>query len=610
MLKPTFSTTAIAAAVAAFVLIIAPHADAAFTDQGATILGGINLSGRSASLADIDNDGDLDLLFQGAASSGLATPPVLMQNNIIGTGSATFTNITSTLAYSLPSSSNASWSAAWGDYDGDGKIDVFIGETNSGSTRGALLKNNWPNNFTNVSATTINDPGFHQNVAWGDFNNDHRLDLVIGMEGPELNEIYLQNANDTFTASGAAVGIQAAYGNKSYGLAIGDYDNDGDMDIYISTCISTGTIRNNFYKNMLKENGTLSFVDVADTNGTQNMTNTYGTEFVDFNDDGKLDLFVTGADGQPSKIYRNNGDGNFTDVDTITGHALLSDVGTDLNGFKAIDYDNDGRLDLFFHDNLSGSGNIKLYHNDGNWQFSNVTSALGLAGGANTGAGGYDGVWGDIDRDGDQDLINPNNGTFSGTPTPERVYVNDATTNGNHWLYLDLIGPSWNTTGIGTSVYATLISGPVNQVTLRREANTNAGTFNQSDLPVHFGLGTADHVDWLRVVWPDGTVQFLHSVAANQYLPVSYANALPGDFNGDGAVDVGDYVVWRNNFGAPFTVNDYNTWRANFGKSLSGGVGSGSAVPEPTALWVAVIGASMLLNARRQRASAVSRSRY
>jgi hypothetical protein len=562
-------------------------AHAAFSDQSAAILGGANFSTRSASLADIDNDGDLDLLFQ---TSGA---PALFRNNFINAGGAaslTFTNVSSTM---LPSGLSASWSAAWGDYNGDGKVDVFIGQTNSGSTTGTLLKNNGAAGFSNAGAATgLNAPGFAQNVAWGDFNNDHRLDLVIGMEGPVLNQMYLQQAAGTFTPVGAAVGIQTSPGMKSYGMAIGDYDGDGDSDIYISTCTPTGTIRNNFYKNMLKETSTLSFVDVADSNGTQNMSNTYGAQFTDMDDDGRLDLIVAGADGTPSKIYRNDGNGSFTDVDTLTGHPLLTNVGTDLNGLKLVDYDNDGKLDLYFHDNLSGSGNQRLYHNEGNWQFNDVTTAMGLSGLSNTGAGGYDSTWGDINLDGAQDLIDVNNltATINGhsTNTPEKVFINDAASNGNHWLYVKLAGPSWDTTGIGSSLYATLDLGTAGQVTLRREANTDADTFNQSNVPVHFGLAAADHVDWLRVVWPDGVVQYLHNVAANQYLTLSYSTALSGDFNGDGLVDGNDFAVWQANCGAPFTIQDFNDWKANYGHALPADRATANAVPEPATFAVLI----------------------
>jgi hypothetical protein len=311
---------------------------------------------------------------------------------------------------------------------------------------------------------------------------------------------------------------------------------------------------------------------------------------------------MTGADGQDSKIWRNDGGNMFTDVDTITGHSLLSTNGTDLNGSKAVDYDNDGDLDLYFHDNLSSTGNQRLFRNDGNWQFTDVTVTEGLnvaAGGAPVGAGAYDSAWGDLDRDGDQDLIDPNNSTFSGTPTPERVYVSNASTNGNHWLYVELAGPTDNTTGLGAALYATVNDGTPQEVTLRREANTNIGTFNQSDLPVHFGLGAATQIDELRIQWPDGSQQSLHNVAANQYLTVQY---LPGDYDGNGTVDAGDYVVWRKGLGTAYTDLDYSVWRAHFGQYLPGsGGGANVTVAEPASACLLTAGLAMLLLGRRRR---------
>ena len=560
---------------------------ATFTNQGATVLGGLNVSGRSASLADIDKDGDLDLFFQGGGSSSQK----LLRNNVIGTGGFTFTDITSTF---LPSPTlEDSWSAAWGDYDGDGRIDVFVGQDNStnaagviaGYDKGDLFKNNWPNPFTNTSvATGLNDSAFHQNVAWADIDNDHDLDMIIGMEGPEKHQIYLQGPASQFTPVGAAVGIQAPYGSKAYGMAIGDTDGDGDLDIYMSTCIGTNSIRKNFFKNQLVETGSLSFVDIADTNGTQIMTNGYGSEFVDFDDDGDLDLYMVGADAQPTKIWRNNGGNMFTDVDTLTGHPLLSDTAGDLDGGRAVDYDNDGDLDLYFHNNAAGTQARKLYRNDSEitpWLFTDVTIAQGIAAGIE---GGYDSAWGDIDLDGDQDLIVPNN---VGTTTlfPERVFVSNASTNGNDWLYVRLDGPTENTTGIGASIFATIFEGTPQERTLRREANTNAGTFNQSDLPVHFGLGAATIIDELRIEWPDGRVQYLTDVATNQYLAVAYPG--PGDFDGDGDVDGRDFLAWqRGESSDPFSSTDLAEWQANFGMPLGDLSETVAQVPEPAFLWV------------------------
>jgi len=577
-------------------LFAGPSALAVFTDVSTSIFAGapsgVNFESRSASLADIDNDGDLDLLFQVSGSSQR-----LYRNNTIELGSLSFTNV-STM---LPSGLSGAWSAAWSDYNGDGKVDVFIGqENNAGSAAGDVLQNNG-SSFSNESvAIGLNDPGFHQNVAWADIDNNHHLDLVIGMEGPvEKHEIYLQNAAGQFAPVGAAAGFQVAHGTKAYGMAIGDTDGDGDLDVYISTCIAGGGIRNNFFKNKLVESGTntLSFEDIADTNGTQFTANSYGAEFVDMDDDSDLDLFMVGADGQPSKIFRNDGGNMFTDVDSLPsrmGQPLLTDTGGDLNGGKAVDYDNDGDLDLFFHDHWAANGKNyarKLYRNDGNWVFTDVTVAQGIH---QTARGAYDSVWGDLDRDGDQDLIAPTNSGFI-----EGVFTSDASTNGNHWLYVNLAGPSYNTTGLGASLYATINDGTLEERTLRREANTNAGTFNQSDLPVHFGLGAVGLIDQLRIEWPDGSSQNLFNVSVDQYLTVHY---LPGDYSGNGIVDAADYVFWRKGFGTIYTQADYDVWRSQFGQSLAGsGLGAEAAVPEPaSALLILATGIAALATSRRR----------
>ena len=566
---------------------------AVFTEQRASWFpGGFNVTGYSASLADIDNDGDLDVLFAGSSLSAQQ----LFRNNTInagGTASKTFTNVTSTM-WETPTYNTSTWSAAWADYNGDGLVDVFVGQNNNGFSRGRLMKNTGAG-FVDVStATGLNSYGFAQNVAWVDMNNDQLLDMVIGMENTEPNTIYLQNSAHQFTAVAPENGISNPVVGRSYGMAIGDADGDGDLDIYMSPCLGDGgnATPKAYYKNNLVESGpakTLSFTDVSYQNGTQNISKGYGAEFVDFDNDGMLDLYATGSNSAPTKIYKNIGSGQFIDVDTITMGPLLSSPGTDLNGSKAIDYDNDGDLDLFFHDNLNGGSNAKLYRNDSipnaanpadRWKFTDVTTAQAIT---NAGLGGYDSTWGDIDLDGDLDLINPNNSS-----TSERVYINDASTNGNHWLHVRLKGPGWNTRGVGSSLYATLNTGTPSEVTLRREANTNAGTFNQSDLPVHFGLGAASLVDQLLVRWADGTAQVLRNIAGDQYLSVTY---FPGDYNGDNIVDTGDYIIWQKGFGGTFTMNDYLTWRSNFGKTLPPGAGTiaGAEVPEPTAIALVAI---------------------
>jgi hypothetical protein len=370
------------------------------------------------------------------------------------------------------------------------------------------------------------------------------------MEGPEEHELYIQGPTGQFTPVGAAVGLQVPHGTKAYGMAIGDTDGDGDYDLYISTCWTGGPIRNNFFENRLVETGTLAFVDIADANGTQFMMNSYGAEFHDFDDDGDLDLFMVGADGEPSKIFRNDGGNQFTDVDTVSGHPLISNTGSDLNGGKAIDYDNDGDLDLYFHDHLAvGGRNISrmLYRNDGAWQFTQVTSSSGLSSGNED---GHDSAWADFDLDGDQDLMFPNLLTW-----PERFFVNNSSTNGNKWLYVRPRGSPLNTRAIGAQLYATINAGTPQERTLRRDANSNAGTFNQSDVPVHFGLGSATVVNQLRIVWPTGAEQVLTNVATNQYLNVQHP--APGDCDGDGDLDLTDWACLADCLTGPGATLSY-----------------------------------------------------
>ena len=141
--------------------------------------------------------------------------------------------------------------------------------------------------------------------------------------------------------------------------------------------------------------------------------------------------------------------------------------------------------------------------------------------------------------------------------------------------------------GTIASIFATLNEGTPQERTLRRESNTNAGTFNQSDLPVHFGLGAATTIDELLICWPDGSKQRRQNVAANQYITIYY---LPGDYSGDGTVDAADYAVWQDGFGTLYTMGDYNVWRANFGRQAGPGSAFGTstggigAVPEPACM--------------------------
>ena len=235
-----------------------------------------------------------------------------------------------------------------------------------------------------------------------------------------------------------------------------------------------------------------------------------------------------------------------------------------------------------------------MYRNDGNWEFTDVTVAEGIAGGIE---GGYDSTWGDLDLDGDQDLIVPNNMGSIASPLPSGP--SSATS-----PPMAIIGFTCTSTVRPTihqpsvpSLYATINEGTPDEKTLRREANTNPGTFNQSDLPVHFGLGLADVIDELRIRWPNGQMQTLFDVSVDQYLTINIPN--PGDFDGNGVVDGRDFLMWqRGESPTPLSASDLADWQANYGNGSLGAV----SVPEPNCFCLAMIVATVAVLCRNQTA--------
>ena len=201
-----------AVAAATFLALLtvatASQAQPTFSESGGVVLGVVDFNSRSASTADFDGDGDLDLFFQGAAGA-----QQLFRNNLIGAGVMTYTNVSGM----LPSGVGSSWSAAWGDYDGDRQVDVFIGQTNFCTGERAMCCGITAPlaSLTKAAAVGLDDPGFHQNVAWSDIDNDNDLDLILAMEGPEKHEIYLQGSDGLFTPVGALVGFQEDFRNES-----------------------------------------------------------------------------------------------------------------------------------------------------------------------------------------------------------------------------------------------------------------------------------------------------------------------------------------------------------------------------------------------------------
>jgi len=311
------------------------NGNSTFTDINANLQG---VAG-SAVWGDYDNDGDLDILLTGYINDSLYISKVYRNN-----GNSTFTDINAGLEglnYS---------SGAWGDYDNDGDLDILLTGVNISGSFSIIYRNNGNSTFTDINAGL--QGVYCSSVAWGDYDNDGDLDILL--TGGGTSEIYRNNGNSTFTD------INAGLQGVSYSsVAWGDYDSDGDLDILLTGFYASGG-HSYMISNVYRNNGNSTFTDInAGLQGAYISSVAWG----DYDNDGDLDILLTGkndTNGRFSIVYRNNGNSTFTDINTG-----LQDVD---NGSAAWgDYDNDGDLDILITGRTSASGESvsKVYRNDG-----------------------------------------------------------------------------------------------------------------------------------------------------------------------------------------------------------------------------------------------------
>jgi hypothetical protein len=505
------------------------------------------IMGAGVALFDYDNDGDLDVyLVQGTTFDPTQDPrrakfppPLgwkpgnrLFRNLLSETGKLQFEDVTEKagvghIGYGM--------GVAVGDYDNDGFQDLYV--TNFGHN--VLYHNNGDGTFTDVTAQAgVDDPRWSASAAWVDFDRDGHLDLFVAnyldfnvkgnkqcyvstgerdyctpkMYQPVPGRLFRNRGDGTFEDVTEAAGIGAAVG-PGLGVVCADFNGDGWPDIYVANDGAAAHLwinqRNGTFKERSLLSGTAYNAEGAPQAGM-------GVAAGDFDNDGDEDILKTNLSNEGCNLYVNDGRGNFYDASTELGLLLPTFPYTGF-GTEWIDYDNDGRFDLFIANGAvnrmkSLRGSVypfnqpnQLFHNEGDGKkFREVTGVAGPALALSDVSRGA--AFGDIDNDGAIDIVVANNNG------PARLLLNQTrSVNRNHWLLVRLEAANVNRFGIGARI-------EVHQRgrKLVRRAHTDSSYLSANDVRVHFGLGEDAKIDGLVVYWPDGRSEAWDKVQADR----------------------------------------------------------------------------------------------
>jgi len=489
--------------------------------------------GSGAAFFDYDNDNDLDIYFvNGSDLPGYnsAKKPInqLYQND----GRGKFTDVTlqagvGDLGYGV--------GCCVGDYNNDDYLDLYV--TNYGNN--VLYKNRGDGTFVDVTdQANVGDSRWGSSCAFADYDNDGDLDLYVtnyvqfdfekhktcrfndvetycqpqDFQG-QSDLLYQNNGNGTFTNVTREAGVYNSRG-RGLGVVWGDYDNDRDPDLYIAN----DTNDNYLYQN----NGHGKFTNVAFYAGVAlgengEMGSGMGTDFGDFNNDGFLDLIVTNFQDEVAILYKNEGNGFFSDITYISGigEKTLSTLGW---GTAFFDCDNDGDKDLFIAnghvcDNINQIYPEKtypqtnqLFENLGNEVYREMTAFAGDS--LRRKAPSRGAAFGDYDNDGDIDILVTNSNSKA------QLLRNDGG-NRKNWIKIQIVGETGDQSGIGTRVEVTCKS-----LVQIAEVKSGSSYLCQNDLTLHFGLDDHKVVDKVTATFLNGSVCETKPVPVNQTIRI------------------------------------------------------------------------------------------
>ena len=420
------------------------------------------------------------------------------------------------------------------DYDNDGDPDVLVLrgawlKAEIGRQPNSLLRNDGKGNFRDVTFEAglghVHYPT--QTASWADYDNDGDLDLFIGNEAseklPSLNQLFRNNGDGTFTDVAKAAGVAEARYSKA--VVWGDYDGDRFPDLYVSNLQAPNQLFHN--------NGDGTFTDVAPKLEVTGPIDSFPAWFWDYDNDGALDLFVSSYCIQPglgrtfavaasyeglkhpcelARLYRGDGKGGFAEVASRVGLDLL----TMPMGSNFGDLDNDGFLDFYLGTGFPSYDGLMpnvMFHNRKGERFSDVSTA----GGFGHLQKGHAVAFADLDGDGDQDVFEQMGGAYPGDAFGDVFYENPGF--GTHWIKIELVGVRSNRSGIGARIRAQIVEDGKRRSVYRHV--TSGGSFGGNPLMQHIGLGKAQSIELLEVFWPTSDlVQSFREVAVDQTIRI------------------------------------------------------------------------------------------
>ena len=501
----------------------------------------VETMGSGAVFFDYDADGWVDLFLVDGGSLADATVAARARHRLFhNLGNGRFADVTAASAIASPEYGQG---ACAGDVDNDGLIDLYL--TNYGPN--ALFRSRGNGVFADVTKPAgVGLGGWSTSCAFLDVDHDGDLDLFVAnyLDAPRTNNrfcgdpqrrvrvychplnykglpsvLYRNDGKGTFTDVSAGAGIAAHVGN-GLGVAVGDYDDDGWPDVFVANDGVPNFLFHNDGNSRFTEVGLLAGVSVArDGKPRAGM----GTEFADYNGDGRLDLVVTNHEFETHSLFRNDGRGTFTDatVESGVGPPTLPFVGF---GVAFFDADNNGALDLAI---VNGHviDNTAMFragstHAQRKLLLRNTTGRRFQEVGRDAGSGfaadnvGRSLVAADVDNDGGIDLLVTNNGS-----APELLH-NETAARGNA-VIVRAVGTRSNRDGLGARV--SVVAGGRTQA---REVKSGSSYLGQSDVRVHFGLGDAARIDRIDVRWPGGETQRIEAPPLNQVLTIEEGKGL------------------------------------------------------------------------------------